>query len=177
MQKYDLSGVGSKRHDTDSMHVTETYKAREIRFLELWESYPWRVRVYGITYPGRAMPDTEMMETAKVIAFNRLSKLAPDEHHGVAFAIIHMARGADFVLLDWWTWENVLQQAIFTCPPGKPSQLTDITSSGLVGCVWELQVVNFERLAWIQHVLKKSDGRSAEVDLEDYLTQRFNGRV
>jgi len=121
MQKYDLSGVGSKRHDTDSMHVTETYKAREIRFLELWESYPWRVKVYGITYPGRAMPDTEMMETAKVIAFNRLSKLAPDEHHGVAFAIIHMARGADFVLLDWWTWENVLQQAISLARPASPA--------------------------------------------------------
>jgi len=55
--------------------------------------------------------------------------------------------------------------------------LTDITSTGLVGCVWELQVVNFERLAWIQHVLKKTDGRSAEVELADYLAQRFNGRV
>ena len=123
------------------------------------------------------MPDTEMMETAKVVALNRLSKLAPGEHHGVAFAIIHMARGADFVLLDWWTWEHVLQQAVFTCLPGKPGQLTDITSSGFLGCVWELRVVNFERLAWIQHVLKKSDGRGAEVQLVDYLTQRFNGRL
>ena len=158
-----------------SMQVTETYKAREIRFLEFWESDSWRVKVYGITYPGRAMPDAEMMETAKVIALNRLSKLALDEHHGVAFAIIHMARGADFVLLDWWTWENVLQQAVFTGPPGKPGQLTDITSSGFLGCVWELHVVNFERLAWIQHVLKKSDSRSAEVQLDEYLTQRFNG--
>lgn len=108
MQSCELSVVGRKTHDMQSMHVTDTYKAREIRFLEFWESDSWRVKVYGITYAGRTMPDAEMMETAKAVALNRLSKLAPDEHHVVAFAIIHMARGADFVLLDWWTWEHVL---------------------------------------------------------------------
>lgn len=55
--------------------------------------------------------------------------------------------------------------------------MTDITSSGFLGCVWELQVVNFKRLALIRHVLKKSESRSAEVQLDDYLTRRFNGRV
>src|SRR5215472_5062776 len=98
----------------EAMHVTETYKAQEIRFLDLWESYPWRIKAYGVAYPGRGMPDADMIETAKAVAFNRLSKLAADEHHGVGFTITHMSRGADFVLLDWWTWENVLQQAVFT---------------------------------------------------------------
>lgn len=62
MQSCELSVVGRKTHDMQSMHVTDTYKAREIRFLEFWESDSWRVKVYGITYAGRTMPDAEMME-------------------------------------------------------------------------------------------------------------------
>ena len=36
-----------------------------------------------------------------------------------------------------------------------------------VGCVWELEVIDFERRVWLRDVLANSDGP----DLELYLTQ------
>lgn len=156
-----------------SICLSESYKAREVHFLKLWDAQGWRVKIYGVAHHSRTMPDERTVQRVGAIALNRLSRVDPSQHYGVAFVVIHMAREADFVLIDWWTGENVLQQALFTCPADKPTELREITSTGLLGCVWELQVHNFERLAWIECVLNNAVGP----DLDGYLNRRFNGLV
>jgi hypothetical protein len=164
-------------HKVESACLIEPYRAREIRFLQLWNVDNWRVKVYGITHHGRNLPNKEMIETVKVVAFNRLAKVNGEQHYGAAFVIMHMARESEFVSIDWWTSENVLQQSLFTCPANKPAQLQEITSTGLLACVWELEVHNFERMAWIEQVLKKPKGPNLEISVERYLNQRFNGWI
>jgi hypothetical protein len=156
-----------------SFHLSEPYRARDVCFLELWETQGWRVKVYGITYPGRTMPNETMIRVVQSIALRRLSQVEQNQHYGIAFLIIHMAREVDFVSLDWWTDENVLRQALFTCPPDNPSEIKEITSSGLFACVWELHVHNFESMAWISDVLNNPRGP----DLNAYLDRRFSGSV
>ena len=123
------------------------------------------------------MPDTELMQTLKAVARDRLSRIDAAQHYGVAFVIIHMARESDFVLIDFWTHENVLQQRLLTCPPNTPADLRDITSTGLLACVWELEVHNFERIAWMEDVLKQPAGSDLQVSVEGYLNRRFCGSV
>ena len=87
--------------------------------------------------------------------------------------VVHLARGADFVALDWWTEENIVQQSLFMGEPGKPAELREITAKGFLACVWEMQVHNFERLAWMSTVLDNPKGP----DLNAYLDAHLNGEV
>ena len=110
-----------------------------------------------------------MIEHVKKTISKRLAELASEQHYGAAIVIMHMARENDIVSLTWWTWENVLQQVLFIGPPGKPAKLCDVTSMGLLACVWELEVHNFERCAWMEAVLKNS----VKPDLDAYLRQHL----
>jgi len=96
-----------------------------------------------------------------------------NQHYGLAVIIIHMARETDIVSITWWTWENVLEQALFIGPPGEPARLKDVTGQGLLACVWELQIHHFESLAWLRTVLSNPQGP----DLDAYLSQRFRAVV
>jgi len=42
-----------------------------------------------------------------------------------------------------------------------------------LGCVWELGIIEFERLAWIADVIGNPDGP----DLDAYLSRRFDGMI
>ena len=41
------------------LSLTESYRPREIRFLDLWELPGWRAKVYGFAHHSRVMPDGE----------------------------------------------------------------------------------------------------------------------
>ncbi|MEM6431944.1 MAG: isochorismatase, partial [Deinococcota bacterium] len=80
------------------------------------------------------------------------------------------AREANFLLVDWWTEENTLAQALYMSQFTTPQQFEAVTSPALVGCVWEIQIQSFEKDAWIQHVLT-----NAQADIEGYLTTTLDG--
>jgi hypothetical protein len=119
------------------------------------------------------MPDGAMAGHVRAMALDRLSSLEINQHYGLAVIIIHMARETDIVSITWWTWENVLEQALFIGPPGEPARLKDVTGQGLLACVWELQIHHFESLAWLRTVLSNPQGP----DLDAYLSQRFRAVV
>jgi len=160
-----------------TVRLVEPYSPRDIRFLDLWESSGFRVKAYAIIYQGRTLPDAKVIQAAKTLTFNRLSELGDDQHYGVGFVIIHLARRSDIVLIDWWSSENELRQVIYAAPAGEPGAFAPIAVERAFACVWELEVHNFERLAWIEHVLKRAAGPALETGLDEYLAQRFNGRV
>jgi len=73
--------------------------------------------------------------------------------------------------IDWWYGENEIHQKLFSAPlddlgalrpHGKPA----------IGCVWELGVVDFERRAWLEHVLANAAGP----DVPAYLAARYHDR-
>lgn len=47
----------------------------------------------------------------------------------------------------------MLNTHIYLSEYATPTQFKLISGSGLFACVWELEVINHERLAWVQHVL------------------------
>jgi len=153
--------------------ITEPFARREVRFLELWQPTGWSIKIYGLTHPRRAMPGGEFLAAVKMLAAPLLGSVAPQDHHGAGFFILHAARKANFILLDHWTGENTIRQNAYTSTFDEPEAFTDMTASRLVACVWELQVLSFERQAWLDAVLANPAGP----DLDAYLDQRMNGYV
>jgi hypothetical protein len=95
-----------------------------------------------------------------------------EARYGVAFVTLHQADLFNQLNIDWWERDNELRHHYFRMNPGD-SQFENITASGEGFCVWELQVVAFERKAWMEAILLNPAGP----DLTAYLDQRYFGHV
>ena len=169
------------------IELSGPYRPRPIRWLGRPELAGWKVKVYGISVAGER-PHPELLDEGKAIARGVLSTLGTDPSgkgegsgspqesgslsldvgYGVAVLIVHEARDGNFVLVGWWTGENMLCQRVFHAEPESPLEFTDIGTTGIVGCVWELAVLSFERDAWVECVLAPP-----EPDVEAYLVRSF----
>jgi hypothetical protein len=79
----------------------------------------------------------------------------------VGFTIAHDARSAGLGLVYWWANENELHRAAYVSPLDSPGELEALVDAGLA-CVWEFEIIDFERRAWLHDVLVNDD-------LEGYL--------
>lgn len=133
------------------------YVPRPTRFIELVELAGWKVKLYGITLDP-SIDTTQALSALKSVISSSLPQPArTPTRYGAAFAIFHTARDANYFLVDWWTDENVLQHRLYRAPLDAPHAYEDFSPSGAVACVWELRVIDFEREAWVTHVLSGGD--------------------
>lgn len=144
------------------------YIPRRTRFIELFELVGWKVKLYGITLD----PSTDTSRAVSALKSVVESCLPQPAHtsarYGAAFAIFHTARDANYFLVDWWTEENVLQHRLYRAPLDEPHAHEDFAPSGAVACVWELRVIEYERDAWVKHVLSHGENP----DLASYFAAR-----
>jgi len=153
--------------------LTESYKTRPIRFIELWEIGAWKIKVYGISYSTQR-PAEELVLAARGVTEDRLSTCAEKTHHyGVGFTGIHQGRTGNFVFVDWWADENELHHHVYVSATERPADMKYMTPTGLAACAWDLFLIGQERDAWVTHVLKKTP----KPDLEGYLASTFNGDI
>ncbi|CAN5679620.1 hypothetical protein BH24ACT22_BH24ACT22_18090 [soil metagenome] len=164
----------SARGDTlQPLKLTEPYQFRQISSLGVLEVDEWRFKLYGIHAPGRPAPDDGWKPTVWELAQTRLEDTrGHPERYGVGFIIVHHGREADFVLIDWWVGENMLENHVHVFPSDGSGTHEYMVDSGLAACVWELSVMSFEREAWIETVL----ANSSNPDLEAYLKRQLEGR-
>jgi hypothetical protein len=121
------------------------YEPRTITFLGL----DGRLKHYGIARHDRAP------RPALVDATARVARAAI--HDGAfGFTIAHDARSAALGLVYWWAAENELHHRVFAAPPDDPGALEPADGTAMA-CVWELEVIDFERRAWLEHVLVDDD--------------------
>ena len=155
----------------------QPYEARSFRFIELLSIGPsatgvvWRTKLYGIAWQ-RDLPRLELVENAKIIAAEQLAaETAPN--YKVGFIGVHDGRDACFVFVDFWGNENELFHRVFLSRDNDPAQLTPAAPEDSSVCVWDLRLQNFEREAWIKHVLRRPDAP----DFDGYLSERLNERA
>jgi hypothetical protein len=79
------------------------------------------------------------------------------------FTIAHDAQSAGLGLVYWWANENEIHARFYSSPLDDPGTLTAYTGAGMA-CVWELEVIDFERRAWLSDVL-------VDDDVEAYLSR------
>jgi hypothetical protein len=84
------------------------------------------------------------------------------EGGGVGFVIGHDAKSAGLALIYWWTNENEIHGRFFALPIDDPAALVPNDGTGLA---WEMEVLDFERRAWLEDVLRNDD-------LDAYLAKR-----
>jgi hypothetical protein len=134
------------------------YKTRSIRFIGRRDIGDWRLKVYGI---GTHAPDARPEFVAATLDAAR--EALPDGG-GAGFVIAHDARTAGLSLVYWWANENEIHGRFFASPLDDPAAFAPYDGTGL-SCVWEMEVIDFERRAWLEHVLRGGD-------LDTYLAQR-----
>jgi hypothetical protein len=122
----------------------------EPRFISLLDR-DGRLKHYGIALHGR-VPRPELTAATRVLA----QQVVPDEASG--FTTAHDAATAGLGLVYWWANENELHQRVFASPLDHPAALEPADGTGMA-CVWELEVIDFERRAWLEDVLKAGDAR------------------
>ncbi len=155
------------------MKLSENYRARPIRFVDLWELGEWKLKFYSITYTDDPLSPA-LVDAAHQVALARLKESASrTNHYGVGFVGIHQGKTGNFVFVDWWADENELHHHVYVSPSGKPDKLEYMTPSGLTACAWDLYLIGHERDAWVNHVLKQSEAP----DLAGYLGARLNDDV
>ena len=126
------------------------YEPRTIRFIRRQDLGAWRLKVYGI---GTHAPDArpEFVEATVEAARGALP-----EGGGTGFLIAHDARTAGLGIVYWWANDNEIHGRFFGSPLEDPSAMEEFSDTGLA-CVWEMEVLDFERRAWLEHVLKGGD--------------------
>jgi hypothetical protein len=125
-----------------------SHSPRQISFLG--RSGP--TKHYGIATRGPA-PAPELAAAVRALA----------EPGVPGFTIAHDTASAGLGLVYWWANENEIHARFYSSPLDDPGNLAPYTGAGL-SCVWELEVIDFERRAWLDDVL--IDG-----DLDAYLSR------
>jgi hypothetical protein len=134
------------------------YRPRTIRFIRRDQLGDWQMKIYGIgTHAADARPEF-------VDATVEAARGALPEGGGAGFVIAHDATTAGLGLVYWWANENEIHGRFFHSPLEDASNVTPIAGTGLA-CVWEMEVIDFERRAWLEDVLKNGD-------LDAYLERR-----
>jgi hypothetical protein len=119
-----------------------TYASRRVSFL----ACDGRLKHYGIAYKGDA-PRNELATATRRVA----TDVVPADAYG--FTIAHDARSAGLAIVYWWAHENEIHKHAFVSPLDEPGALEPADGAGMA-CVWELEVIDFERRAWLEDVLK-----------------------
>jgi hypothetical protein len=134
------------------------YQPRSIRYIGRQDLGDWRLKVYGI---GTHAPDARPEFVAATLD---AARGALPEGGGAGFVIAHDANSAGLALVYWWANENEVHGRFFASSLDDPAGLAPVDGTGLA-CVWEMEVLDFERRAWLEHVLKNDD-------LDGYLAER-----
>jgi hypothetical protein len=122
-----------------------SHQPRRIAFL----GREHRVKHYGIALgEGEARP--ALVDATRAAAAQTIPEGA------AGFTIAHDAATAGLAIVYWWANENELHARYFASPRDDPGALAPLTDTGMA-CVWELEVIDFERRAWLRDVLQDGD--------------------
>ncbi|QGN48740.1 hypothetical protein ACN26Y_22200 [Micromonospora sp. WMMD558] len=118
-----------------------------------------RVKRYHIDQPERPL-EPEVERAAYAFLPRLLPPAGADGTPPVSWVVLH--RGADtgaYLLAYTWFFDNVVEahvaeagQPAIGCPDDDPTHFVEMRRP-VVGCVWELGMLEHERAAWIRHVL------------------------
>jgi hypothetical protein len=152
--------------------LPRTHHPRAITYHGIRRVPGWRIKTYGVSAHTPAPRPAFLAAAARVATTTLASPPHPDTRHGIGFVVAHDAADYCFVLVDWWSGGNEIHQRMFSAPLDHPERLRPHPGHA-IGCVWELAVVDFERRAWLRHVLARPGGP----DTDAYLRAHFEDRV
>lgn len=147
--------------------IMQPYAPRATRWLETIEHGSWRLKLYSIALDA-PVADATRFQNALHDALATLPAVAPETGRpGVGFVIMHQGRGCDYLVLAWWDRENELPLRILV----RAHEGGDWRAArgGESVCVWDLEIIAFERDAYVRSMLTGRDPATGE-----YLAAHFS---
>ena len=152
----------------------KAYQPRTIRFSEIIQVNEWNVKVYTIAKTGASNhPEFYKNAVAKLPEWLVLNNSFDASHEKMAFLILHAGTEGFFSLINWWVGKNMLNTHVFITEPEQPHQFKKISGDGLFACIWELEVINHERISWTNYIIKQA----LSPDYNAYLRDQYNGEI
>jgi hypothetical protein len=140
------------------------FAPRPIRFLRVDDFSGWKIKVYSIFHGNSAFNEDDFAPGLRLARATLPSPAVTPSRPGVGFCVLHRGNGADYTVFAWWDRENELPTRIFVRPHNENAWRPAEGSESF--CVWDLQVISFERDAYVRTLLGQPP-RAAE----EYLRQ------
>ena len=146
------------------------YIPRQVRPLGLHQVGEWRVKLHGLYATGDTTADPSAWEGALRAAAEALPKPATEGgRYGVGFVIVHRGTSAYWYVVGWWAYSCRLSIASYSARISDPADIARCPTRQ-AGCVWELAVIDHERRAWTQSVMRSGHGPDIDAYLRAVLT-------
>jgi hypothetical protein len=164
--------------DGESCHVNPlTYSPRLVKALPPLDVCGRALKAYAMyAEPERSatLPAPEWLQHQ---AASVLREPPHEGDHPAGFLILHYGVDGDYLLVSQWYDANMLKHWVrgSVADAGGNTTFAPLAQHDLIACVWELEVIKFERDAWVNTVL--AHGKLDRTSLDAYLTTTFSGWV
>lgn len=154
-----------------------TYSPRLVKALPPVEVSGRILKAYGMFAEPERSSSLPAPEWLREQAATVLSEHPQGGDHPVGFLILHYGDEGDYLLVSQWYDANMLKHWVrgTTVDAEGNTTVAPLAQRDLIACVWELEVINFERDAWVNTVL--AQGRLDQASLDAYLATTFSGWV
>ncbi|MEP2058391.1 MAG: hypothetical protein ABJJ05_11330 [Maribacter litoralis] len=133
----------------------EKYKPRTIQFREIERIEEWQIKVYTISKEGNFKNEDFYKNVINMLPrWLKQENGFDNTNDKIGFLILHSGTEGIFSLINWWVGKNMLNTQIFLTLYNDVHQFKKISGQGLAPCVWELEVINHERISWTNNILK-----------------------
>lgn len=154
-----------------------TYSPRLVKALPPVDVCGRVLKVYAMfAEPERsfALPEPEWLQQH---AASVLREPPQEGDHPVGFLILHYGMEDNYLLVSQWYDADMLKHWVRGSVVDAEGNTTfaPLAQRDLIACVWELEVIRFERDAWVNTVL--AQGRLDKSSLDAYLGTTFSGWV
>ncbi len=143
------------------------YAPRTIRFHGVEPVAGFKFKLYSISADGTPLAWPAFADGIR-LALGALPRPASAPGRpGLGFVVAHKG-SSDYVVLAWWDRENELPLRVFVRPQGAGARWRPAREGESV-CVWDLEVIGFERDAYVDTLLAGGT-RDRTVDYLDQAT-------
>nr|WP_272213343.1 hypothetical protein [Marinicella sp. W31]MDC2879295.1 hypothetical protein [Marinicella sp. W31] len=143
--------------------LAERYSPRVAGFVRDVHADGGLVKLNGIsTSPELDFSDAELEAAVAVVETAKTDRA----HLNAGFAVLHRGEDGLWLLLHWWLEGGIASHAMWQAELGDGSPRFSPVPAGVLACVWELGVIDFERKAFMDTALSGAP-------LTDYFASRM----
>jgi len=149
----------------------EQFEKRAVSYLGLHEFNDWKFKIYSLKYDEtRVIPGIEKIIKSKLPNWVKEKvQINSFPNYKIGTVIIHEAKDSILTIVNWWVYENVIQNHVYLSEFDSPNNIEDYSNKGVQFCVWEMSILWYERNLWVESILKKSK----KPDWESYLKNHY----
>ncbi len=132
------------------------YEARKVEFKELIDINDWKIKIYTISKSGKFdHPQFYKAVKKELEKWLLLDNSFNPSNDKIGFLVLHSGNEGIFSIINWWIDKHMMNTHIFLSRLNEPTNFTKISGDGLAPCIWELEIINHERVSWMDNILKQ----------------------